>query len=498
MSRKTFMVIMTIATALRVASIWSAPLWYDENFTLILARLPFDKMIAATAGDVHPPLWYLIEWMIYHAAPNLPAWFIRVPAMIFSIASVYLFVKVTDELHTPRTVQTIASVMMAIMPMQLWFAQEGRMYAMLEALVLVALYIVITKDYFRWLWLAFAAMLYTQNYGLFYMVVICFVALATAERDERIAVFKWLAVSGGVAVILYLPWAYVVAQQMAEIKGRYWIMDASIGAALKTIYQQFWMSSMLGPGIITSYVISYGGVILGAYAIMRSKHSAARVIIPMAFLPLGIAWMLSLIWQPILLFRPLIGTSPFWYLIAAWSVTAFEGEDADARSLTRAMLYSACLAVPLVMFGVAGYYINGAKMKGDGAVSTMIESLRYVERNWQDGDVIYYTDDGPMINLMPYTDLPQYRMPDCDVQKTSYAPVLGSLSDSTRIAVGAQVVALDNIPHKRAWIFAPRSPLHPQCYDALIAPIAPEGDEVVVVDKNQYLSSGVWLLEAGQ
>jgi hypothetical protein len=30
---------LAIATVLRLAGIWRAPLWYDENFTLILSRL---------------------------------------------------------------------------------------------------------------------------------------------------------------------------------------------------------------------------------------------------------------------------------------------------------------------------------------------------------------------------------------------------------------------------------------------------------------------------
>ena len=61
MTRKSFWTIFAVAAALRFFMIARAPLWYDENFTLILARLPFEGMIQATAGDVHPPLWYVLE-----------------------------------------------------------------------------------------------------------------------------------------------------------------------------------------------------------------------------------------------------------------------------------------------------------------------------------------------------------------------------------------------------------------------------------------------------
>jgi hypothetical protein len=40
----------------------------------------------------------------------------------------------------------------------------------------------------------------------------------------------------------------------------------------------------------------------------------------MAFVPLLIAWIVSLVWQPVILFRPLIGISPFLYLIVCWTI----------------------------------------------------------------------------------------------------------------------------------------------------------------------------------
>ncbi len=125
---------MGIAAALRILFIARAPLWYDENFTLILARLPFDKMIQATAGDVHPPLWYIIEWMLFHAAPSLPVWAIRIPALIFSLLAINTFVLLCETLNIPNRVRILSTVLMAILPMQIWYAQEGRMYAMLEFL----------------------------------------------------------------------------------------------------------------------------------------------------------------------------------------------------------------------------------------------------------------------------------------------------------------------------------------------------------------------------
>jgi hypothetical protein len=486
MSSKTFWILFAIAAVMRVAFIWSAPLWYDENFTLILARLPFERMIQATAGDVHPPLWYLIEWTLFHAAPSLPAWAIRIPALIFSLAAFLMFVHFCCFMRIPNRVQVFAVFLTAVLPMQIWYAQEGRMYALLEFLVLAALVCSLSNRWF-WFTVAATAMLYTQNYGVFYLTVI--VLIAALVRSE--AIVK-IAISCLIAVVLYSPWSFVIASQMSEISGRYWIMDVSVGAVLNAVYKQFWTSAMMEPGIIASYVITFAALIVGIYSVMREKIHGWWVVVTMAFAPVSIAWIVSVLWQPLLLFRPLIGISPFLYLIVSWPLmllpmlpTYFD---------MRKVLYAACFIMPMLMLGIAGYYLNISAMKGEGVTSPLLSSLDYVRANWQDGDVIYYADDGPMINLMPYTSLPQYKMPACG-ERIGYGPVLGSLSNATRIAIGSQIAYLADVPHKRAWVFAPRSPLHPQCYEDQIASIAPEGKQLITVDDSEYITSGIWLVE---
>jgi len=485
MTRKTYLLIMGIAAALRTAFIWSAPLWYDENFTLILARLPFDKMIQATAGDVHPPLWYLIEWILFHAIPSLPVWGIRIPALIFSLLSLNAFLLLCDTLRIPDRVRVAALILMAVMPMQLWYAQEGRMYAMLEWLVLVALYAGLSK---RWVifTLAAVAMMYTQNYGMFYLAIIGVIVIVM-DWDS----FYYVAFAGIVTGILYAPWLVTITNQMSAIEGRYWIMDASAGAVLGAVYKQFWASAMMTPAVIPSYVVTFAALLIGVYAVTRERVASWWIVLTMAFAPVGLALIASWLWQPLLLFRPLIGISPFLYLIVCWPLVNVD----TFKRLNVQTLYAACFIAPLFMFGIAGYYLNIANMKGEGAVSPMLDSLSYIRANWQSGDVIYYTDDGPMINLMPYADssMPQYRMPECDTI-TGYAPVLGSLTSTTREAVGAQVAQLADVPHKRAWVFAPRSPLHPLCYEAQIADMA-SGDPLILVDDNKFITSGVWLVE---
>ena len=58
--------------------------WYDEVFTLAVAGLPLGRMFMALAGDVHPPLFYLIEWFnIRLFGPGA----LRLPAFLFGLGA---------------------------------------------------------------------------------------------------------------------------------------------------------------------------------------------------------------------------------------------------------------------------------------------------------------------------------------------------------------------------------------------------------------------------
>lgn len=488
-----FDIIFYAAFTLRVAGIWIPQLWYDENFTLILARLPFDRMIAATAGDVHPPLWYVIEWMFIRLFPDpglLPAWMLRIPAFAFSMIAFVVFRYVLDELQIPERVKIGALVLMAILPMQIWYAQEARMYSLLELEVLLALLFALRGNFIG-LFFASLAMLYTQNYAAFYLACIAFVVLLLDGWTTRPRLVLLLT-SQSISAVLFLPWVKVMANQMTTINGRYWIQEQSVGDVLNTVYKLFWTSSMPSFGLFSALLVTFMAITVGVLHLVKSKHPAMWTVLIMAFGPLLLAWIASVLWQPILLFRPLIGIAPFLYIVAAWPMDKLF-ERGQIKSW-REMAIAGALIIPIFVSGLGGYYKNVPDMKSDGAVSPLIDALDYVKANWRDGDVIYYTDDGPMVNLSPYASgLPQYEMAACG-DRLNVGPVLGSLSPATRAAIGIPVAELSELEFERAWVFAPSSPLHPQCYEDHIAPYTP-GDPLIVVDDNAFISSGVWLVE---
>lgn len=330
MSRRVFFLIFAVGVALRVYYINVPPLWYDENYTLILARLPFDDMMAAVMGDVHPPLWYMLEWSIFHLAPDAPAWVIRVPALVFSVGSLPLFVMVMRQMGIKPQVQSVAFACMAVLPFQLWYAQEGRMYALLGFLVLLTLWAGITRQYVL-LFVGSLLMLYTQNYGPFYMASIAVVLWVYNRR----VVFDWQMGAMMAAGVLWLPWVRVIVSQASGINDRYWIVAQNIGSVFTILYKLFFTASVPSDLFFASYAVVYAALIIGVISLVRSSHPARLAVAVMAFAPLLMAWAVTMAWQPVLLFRALIGSAQFLYLIVAWS---FDVETEPEKHLTSVRL----------------------------------------------------------------------------------------------------------------------------------------------------------------
>lgn len=482
-----FPIVLVLGIALRILFIWVPPLWYDENFTVILMRLPWDRMIAATAGDVHPPLWYIVEWLAFHTH-TWPVWTARLWSLSFSCLSLYAFWLIMREMIIPQPVRAVAFVLMAILPMQIWYAQEARMYALLEFLVLAALYNALLKRWWRFT-IAAALMLYTQNYGWFYLASIWLVILVRYRRD----IYR-MTTHCILAALAFLPWISVMLKQAHTLGSRERMFWDSIGGILTTLVSLFYGPDLDDHWMVASCVMAFIAIILGLWYVARSIHPFKASVLVMAFGPMLMVSIIAVLWQPILLFRPLIGCTPFLYLVTAWPVDQLKRMQSTPRNI--AIAYASLLVVPLLVASLVHYYRAIADIKSEGDVTSVHEVMGYITEHWQPGDVIYHTDDSSMIDFIPYLSLPQYRMPPCG-ETPNWGPSIGSLTAATRAAIGVKVMDLQDIPHTRAWVLAPRGPLQTACYLKQIEALTP-GEPLLYVDQNKLIVSGVWLLDGRQ
>jgi len=198
--------VVLLGAALRFAWLETKSLWFDEAFSLKMARQPLAMVARVTAEqDAHPPLYYLIlhGWIALLGTGEAA---LRSLGALFSTAAVLLTGVLGNSMAGPR-VGVLAAVLAAASPLQVMSAQEARMYPLATLLVLlswVSLWEAARGRRMIWVsyWLFVTAGLYAHY--LFLAAVGsqgAFLVIGRYRRELR----DWLLAVLG-AVVAYVPW----------------------------------------------------------------------------------------------------------------------------------------------------------------------------------------------------------------------------------------------------------------------------------------------------
>jgi hypothetical protein len=341
-------------------------------------------------------------------------------------------------------------------------------------------------------------MLYTQYYAIFYIAALGLVALIRARwidiwstsiktninYDEIGQIFLNLALAG----LAFLPWMIILKNQMHTLSGTYWMQLTGVGMLPRVLFENLYMppanAVMQIPLMLVCFAWLIGALI---YAVLHRPNNLGSVLW-LAFLPFGLAVLVSLVWQPVLHYRPLIGISPFLYILLAWPV---EGLFVKLNHYTyvwfnrRAALVCAIFIIPLILVPDASMYVYTRENK----TSSATKALTYIQAHWQPGDIIYdYTDDS-WVNTTPFENHPSYKSPECGL-------VLGALSPATRQAIGMQIVPLTSLSYQRAWLLWSDSSEEPMCaFGQLTSQGLDPHKPLITLDSDEYYFDGLWLLE---
>ncbi len=133
-----WLIIIMGGFALRLYQLGAQSLWYDETVSAYLASKSIPALITHTAGDIHPPGYYLLLHAWARLAGNS-----EFALAFFSLFFGVLLIPLTYTLARRlmgRTVALWSTLLVAISPYNLWYSQEVRMYTLGAALGLVTLW----------------------------------------------------------------------------------------------------------------------------------------------------------------------------------------------------------------------------------------------------------------------------------------------------------------------------------------------------------------------
>lgn len=459
--RHWFAILFVAAAVVRLAALNAAPLWYDEAGAVWMASLPLARLVAATAADVHPPLFFLLIKPLFALFGPAP-WAMRLPSVLLSLAALPVLKAICQEIGMSTRATAIALGLMAFSAFEVWYAQEARMYALLQLCALGMVLFGLKRQ-----WIGFVACaglgMYAQNFGLIYWAAMAAVVLAielwralyevvkTAEPlnlDE----FCKVAVACLVPLMAWAPWAFALAGQLRDYAAD-WIPQVTLGGWLQPLIEWWWPGALVAGWYAAAALAALGLTLFALGHLITHPTKAGALTAWLVFAPMVAAAMVSLAWRPMYISRPFIVGAPFAYALIAQAI---------AHTPRRAAWMAAAL-VPLVAANLIAYYPDVVRAKASELPATKVVNV--IRANWQEGDVIYHGNVGSVLPMWPYTyntGEPQYLMP-----VVGYSA--GMLRTGTRRALGMVEVPLDAVQWQRAWVIWTAGPTIDTAEDAAIA-----------------------------
>jgi hypothetical protein len=293
-------VIILVGTGLRFYGLGAQSLWYDEGVSAWVARLPVREMVAWTAADIQPPLYYLLlgGWL------RIAGWSeyaLRYPSVFFGVLTVALMFTLLRRWRKPTSAALWAAGLAALHPLLVYYGQEARMYSLLVALSVWAACLAApamngrakAATWFGYV-VAMTLALYTHYFAAF--LVVAFAVAWMSSARARAGGWRGFVLAHFAIVLLYLPWIGVIVQRLAS-DASYWQGRLPVVDAVRDVATRFVAGETLNESAATWLaVVTLAATAIGAVW-MWSRRAQDRDILGFAALwllvPVGAVLMLA-------------------------------------------------------------------------------------------------------------------------------------------------------------------------------------------------------------
>lgn len=298
----------------------------DEWYTTTMVNLPMQHMIQVTAGDVHPPLFYiiLIGFISLFKVFSLNVDLIYIMKITAMIPYVILFIISLTKLRRDYGLLTAGIFSFTIISMSNFFTYFliARMYSW-PLLFLIVSFIclkdVIDKgDLKYWILLTVFSVLaaYSHYFAAVPLIIIYLVLfvylLAKRKRINFKSEFKKYLASAVLAVLCYLPWSFILLNQMSQVHSSYHIKPLTWSKITEAIayYLSVSANTFIQLGACIAILLAF---LILAWKYFKTKEDDDFYILLGIFTFLatvGLSIIVSLLYKPILApryFLPVIG-----------------------------------------------------------------------------------------------------------------------------------------------------------------------------------------------
>ncbi|GAC1604881.1 MAG: hypothetical protein NVS3B21_34300 [Acidimicrobiales bacterium] len=222
---------MALATALRLPTMGRA-YWVDEGISIGIASHPISQIPSLLRLDGSPPLFYVILhiWLAGFGSSEISTHLLALAGSLVVIPVAFWSGR---TLFGERSAWC-AAVLAATNPFLNWYATETRMYPLVCSLAIVAVTFAMRASQRRngrdamWATCAFAALLYTHNWGFYLCAVTALWLGVRALVRHDWAEVTAIGAAGFAVIVAYLPWLPTFVAQAAHTAAP-WAVSPSPG-----------------------------------------------------------------------------------------------------------------------------------------------------------------------------------------------------------------------------------------------------------------------------
>lgn len=429
MARSRLTILLAVGAALRLAGLAASAVWYDEAWTLAVARLPLFAAVRATVLDFHPPLNVLVEYLPAHLLPGseLAA---RLPSALAGVLAIWLVWDLARLLGLSPVAQLAGTALMAVLPYQLWQSQDARVYSLLTVLLLGNAWYGLQGRW--WGYGATAGLaLYAHAVAPAWLAATGLLVVARHFPGN----VRPVAAAGAAAAFAYLPWVPALAQQAARHQ---WSVVFSLYGLLQAM-SLTWMAGVFHAWPLIDALAAAGWLMLVGIAGVKAWHWPALAWLALA--PLALVALYSALVHNVVLYRTVSPAAPWGYLLVGAAVDhmAFNPLSRPLRGV------GWWLGGAVIALAVGGLVAWNPAARG-GELRTVAARIR---EDWQAGDVIVHAAGTSQLPAAYYlTQAPNY------VLATDEG--VGMLSTEMQRALSTPRADLATLSWRRAWLWWPR------------------------------------------
>jgi mannosyltransferase len=242
--KNVFLVLLFVsAAALRIYDIDAKNMWFDEIYSWKISNGSIVKIISETAGDIHPPLFYIVlkAWTFLFSDSIVS---MRMLSVMLSIISMLVLYFISKKLLSNEIQRMLVLLLFALSPLNIFYSQEVRMLNLNLLLTLTSVYFFIRyistpKGIFGALYcITVTLSLYTHYFALFILIAQLIYAgliyLTDKNSRERLPpFFKYPAF----AFAMFIPWLPIMVGQ--AMKGQPWRKSQSVQQVFTEVFNYF-------------------------------------------------------------------------------------------------------------------------------------------------------------------------------------------------------------------------------------------------------------------